>query len=196
VTAAILRGRRVRLRPVGPDDSDRLRTILAEASVARWWGLPGVGDPIEDWLAGTDTVAFAIEVDGSVIGSIQYAEEADPDYRHAGIDLFLATAHQGQGLGSDAIRTLAHHLFEDLGHHRLTIDPAAANERAIRAYAAVGFTPVGIMRAYERGPDGTFHDGLLMELLRGELRRGRATSRPPKAEEDARLRQDGHKSSS
>jgi hypothetical protein len=25
------------------------------------------------------------------------------------------------------------------------------------------------MRSYEQGPDGTFHDGLLMELLVGEL---------------------------
>jgi aminoglycoside 6'-N-acetyltransferase len=25
------------------------------------------------------------------------------------------------------------------------------------------------MRQYERGPDGTFHDGLLMDLLRDEL---------------------------
>jgi aminoglycoside 6'-N-acetyltransferase len=33
----------------------------------------------------------------------------------------------------------------------------------------VGFRPVGIMRQYERGTDGTFHDGLLMDLLRDEL---------------------------
>jgi aminoglycoside 6'-N-acetyltransferase len=26
------------------------------------------------------------------------------------------------------------------------------------------------MRAYERGPDGVWHDGLLMDLLREELR--------------------------
>jgi len=26
------------------------------------------------------------------------------------------------------------------------------------------------MRRYERGPDGTFHDGLLMDLLRDESR--------------------------
>jgi aminoglycoside 6'-N-acetyltransferase len=25
------------------------------------------------------------------------------------------------------------------------------------------------MREYERGPDGTWHDGLLMDLLAGEL---------------------------
>jgi len=26
-----------------------------------------------------------------------------------------------------------------------------------------------VMRAYERGPDGRFHDGLLMDILRSEL---------------------------
>jgi aminoglycoside 6'-N-acetyltransferase len=26
------------------------------------------------------------------------------------------------------------------------------------------------MRSYERGPDGLWHDGLLMDLLEGELR--------------------------
>jgi aminoglycoside 6'-N-acetyltransferase len=95
----------------------------------------------------------------------------DPDYRHASIDLFLATAVHGRGYGTDALRTLARYLFEERGHHRLTIDPAAANERAIRAYRAVGFRPVGLMRDYERGPDGTWHDSLLMDLLAGEHER-------------------------
>jgi aminoglycoside 6'-N-acetyltransferase len=49
------------------------------------------------------------------------------------------------------------------------IDPAAANGRAIRSYAKVGFRPVGVMRQYERGRDGRFHDGLLMDMLRAEL---------------------------
>jgi aminoglycoside 6'-N-acetyltransferase len=104
-----------------------------------------------------------------VIGAIQYHEEEDPMYRHAGIDLFIDTAHQGRGLGGDAIRTLARFLLEERGHHRLSIDPAADNARAIRAYERVGFRPVGVLRAYERGPDGAWHDGLLMDLLAGEL---------------------------
>jgi aminoglycoside 6'-N-acetyltransferase len=90
-------------------------------------------------------------------------------YRYAGIDLFLASDRHGQGLGSDAVRTLARFLFDERGHHRLSIDPAAQNERAIRAYEAVGFRRVGIMREYERGPDGNWRDGLLMDLLAGEL---------------------------
>src|SRR3712207_7691433 len=36
---------------------------------------------------------------------------------------------------------------------------------AIRCYSAVGFRPVGVLRRYERDPDGTgWHDGLLMDL--------------------------------
>ena len=58
-----------------------------------------------------------------MVGSIQYAEETDPDYRHAGIDLFLTTDVHGQGVGTDAIRTVARYLIDVLGHHRLTIDP-------------------------------------------------------------------------
>ena len=104
-----------------------------------------------------------------VIGSIQFSEVDEPDYRSAGIDLFLATDAQGHGYGTDAVRTVARYLIQVRGHHRLTIDPAAANERAIHVYGKVGFRPVGVMRSYERGSDGTWHDGLLMDLLADEL---------------------------
>jgi aminoglycoside 6'-N-acetyltransferase len=172
VTAPTLRGERVVLRPVRVDDQDALRVILLDPSVARWWGAPRDGvDVALDWLGiDDDTTQWIIEVDGAVAGRIQASEESDPDYRHAGLDLFLGPAFQGRGLGRDAIRTVARWLLDERGHHRLTIDPSAANARAIAAYTAIGFRPVGIQRAYERGPDGTFHDGLLMDLLRDELR--------------------------
>jgi aminoglycoside 6'-N-acetyltransferase len=104
-----------------------------------------------------------------VIGFIQYYEEDDPNYRHAGIDVALHPDRCGQGLGTDAVRTLARHLFDDRGHHRLVIDPRASNGRAIASYRKVGFRDVGIMRRYEQANDGTWHDGLLMDLLRDEL---------------------------
>lgn len=61
---------------------------------------------------------------------------------------------------------------QERGHPRITIDPAVANERAIRAYERIGFRQVGVMRSYERGADGTWHDGLPMDLLAGELTEG------------------------
>jgi aminoglycoside 6'-N-acetyltransferase len=147
-----------------------LREILVEPAVARWWGVEPPDSIVRDLLKhGGGEAHFVIELDGQVIGSIQYGEEEDQSYRHASIDLFLDTAHQGHGLGRDAIRTLARYLLDERGHHRLTIDPAVANERAIRAYRRLGFRPVGVMRHYERGPGGTWHDSLLLDLLKGEL---------------------------
>lgn len=49
------------------------------------------------------------------------------------------------------------------------MDPAADHAAAIRCYAKVGFREVGVMHQYERGLDGTSHNGLLMELLAEDL---------------------------
>jgi aminoglycoside 6'-N-acetyltransferase len=167
----------VRLRPVLPEDVPVLAAIPAEPEVARWWPGYDAARVGEELLAGdVETIAWAIEArlggpaaPPDVVGAIQAWEEPNDEYRHAGIDLFLATAAQGRGLGRAAIRAVARWLIDERGHHRLTIDPAAANERAIRTYAALGFRSVGTLRSYERRPDGTWVDGLLMELLAAEL---------------------------
>jgi len=163
-----LEGKRVRLRSGRPEDADALVRIRKEPEVAQRWGSADIEEEVAEGFIGSDE-GFVIEVDEEVVGAIQYREEDDPMYRHASIDVFLATSHRGRGLGAEAIRVLARHLFEERGHHRLTIDPAADNAAAIRAYKKVGFRPVGIMRLYERGPDGAWHDGLLMDMLHEDL---------------------------
>ena len=162
----ILTGPRVTLRSTTPEDAERLNPIRNEPEVLRWWGHLEPGE-MEEFVA--EDHSLVIEVDGEVIGAIQFFEETDPMYRHANIDVYLTAARHGQGFGTEAVRVLARHLLEERGHHRITIDPAAANTAAIRTYEKVGFRPVGVMRLYEQGPDGTWHDGLLMELLAGEL---------------------------
>jgi aminoglycoside 6'-N-acetyltransferase len=164
-----LNGRRVVLRPATDADVPALAAIRRTPEVyARWRG----GDlerEIRDDLADDQTVLYAIEHRGSVVGAIQWSAETEPDYRHASIDVYLDPSVHGRGLGTDAVRTLARHLVTDHGHHRITIDPAVDNEAAIRSYAKVGFRPVGVMRRYERDVDGTWHDNLLMDLLADEL---------------------------
>ena len=164
----ILQGERVLLRRGRPEDAEGLFQIRNEPEVVRWWGSDEIEEICDQFIEVDE--GFVIEAYGEVVGAIQYHEEDDPMYRHAGIDIFLTASRHGQGLGAEAIRLLARHLFEERGHHRLTIDPAADNVAAIRAYEKVGFRRVGIMRNYERGPDGVWHDGLLMDMLREELR--------------------------
>ncbi|MEW6582260.1 MAG: GNAT family protein [Actinomycetota bacterium] len=169
-TGPVLHGERVTLRPAAAADAEAFAEMLAYPEVARWWGRFDIERVRRELIAPDDeSVVFAVECDGRVAGLIMYYEEADPDYRHAGIDLSLHPEFQGRGLGPDALRALARHLFADRGHHRLTIDPAVENERAVRAYRRVGFRPVGVMRRYERAPDGSWRDGLLMDLLRDEV---------------------------
>ena len=166
-----LRGRNIVLRPLRTDDVERVAEIQAEPSVARWWGPPNKAQLHRQAVGSDDEKALAIEREGELVGLIQYHEENEPDFRHAGIDVFLAERVQGHGLGTDAVQTLARYLIEERGHHRLTIDPAADNAAAIRAYEKVGFRMVGVMREYWRSPDGTWRDGLLMDLLAREYDR-------------------------
>jgi aminoglycoside 6'-N-acetyltransferase len=166
----VLRGERVVLRPVRDEDASALHAMLREPAVQPWWGDWDLARVRADLIAEQEwEVVMAIEVAGVVAGVLLVGEEDAPEYRHASLDVSLREAYQGQGIGPEALRLAIAHLIEERGHHRLTIDPAAANERAIRAYERLGFKPVGIMRRYERAPDGTWRDGLLMDLLADEF---------------------------
>ena len=166
---AVLKGERVLLRPGRLKDAESLVRIRNEPEVTRRWGSADIEEEIAEQFVETEE-GFVIEAEGEVVGAIQFYEEDDPMYRHAGMDIFLATSRHGQGFGTEASRLLARYLFEERGHHRLIIDPAADNTAAIRAYEKVGFHAVGVMREYEHGADGVWHDGLLMDMLREEFR--------------------------
>ena len=163
-----LRGERVTLRPLEDADLEPLAAIIREPGVADWWGESDEPERLRDNLR-MDGDAFVIEADGELAGWLGFVEETEPEYRSVGIDISLSERFQGRGLGPDALRTLIRWFADVRGHHRFTIDPNAANERAIKAYAAVGFKPIGITRRSEL-VDGEWTDGLLMDLLIEELR--------------------------
>jgi aminoglycoside 6'-N-acetyltransferase len=151
----------VKLRPLSEGDEGELLRIHRTPEVVRWWGEPEPGFPYDE----PESTRFTIEVDGRIAGLIQFWEEREPQYRHAGIDLFIDPALHGRGIGTEAVQRLARLLKEEHGHHRITIDPAADNRAAVRAYEKAGFRRVGVMRRYERAPDGSWRDGVLMELV-------------------------------
>jgi aminoglycoside 6'-N-acetyltransferase len=155
-------GERVLLRAIDEADVEPLRAIHSTPEVARWWNQPTAEFPFD---ADPTETRLTIVVDGSPAGMIQFGEEPEPDYRYAWIDLFLAPELHSRGLGADAVRTLAGHLLDQRGHHRITIDPATANAPAIRCYEKCGFERVGVMRRAWRDPGGVWCDLLLMELV-------------------------------
>jgi aminoglycoside 6'-N-acetyltransferase len=166
---ADLQGERVLLRPLEPRDVPRLLVIGAEPEVARWWGELTAEELLAQAEGRDEATGFAIEHERELVGLAQFSEPGEGDFKHASIDIFLTSSQHGRGLGRDAVRTLARWLVADRGHHRLTIDPARDNEQAIRAFEAVGFRRVGVLRSYWRDANGTWRDGLLLDLLADEL---------------------------
>ena len=149
-----MRDGELELRPPAPADHEALRALFAEPEVRRWWA-DGDYDRDHGWV---------VEVDGRLSGWVQYEEETYEWYPSVALDIALTTGLHGRGYGRRALRLAIDH-FAAKGHHRFTIDPDPRNEKAVRSYRAVGFEPVGILRAYERNPEGGWNDGLLMDLV-------------------------------
>ena len=164
-----LDGEAVHLRPATAADAATVTQILSDEGVVAWWQTTEPDKDAGELVDDAEVGLWLIEADRFVVGMVMASEETEPQYRHGSIDIALAEPGRGRGLGPDAVRTVARWLIDVRGHHRLTIDPSAENERAIAAYAKLGFRPVGTMRAYERWRDGSWHDGLLMDLLADDL---------------------------
>lgn len=145
------------------EDAPALRALHAAPEVAQWWELPDPGFPMQDEPQAT---RYTIRDGDEIAGLIQYAEENEPKYRSASVDIFLGPAFHGRGIGTRAIRMVLDILVGERGHHRVTIDPAAHNHAAIRCYERAGFRRVGILRLAERDSAGNgWHDALMMELV-------------------------------
>jgi aminoglycoside 6'-N-acetyltransferase len=159
---------RLFIRPLREDDLAALDAILREPEVARYW----TSAARDLFAGGRETTVLAVTLRDSleVVGAVQLDEPSDDDYPSAGVDLFLATRAQGQGLGQETLGAVVAHLFDVRKRHRITIDPLASNARAVRCYERAGFRHVGVMRRYQKMPDGRFEDGLLMELLADDVR--------------------------
>src|SRR4051812_45665912 len=119
-----LRGEMVRLRSTAPVDRPALVAIRSTPEVRRRWRGKDLDAEFDRDFDDQALVRLTIEsTDGRIAGLIQFSEEEDPDYRHASLDIYIDPMVQRRGLATDAIRTVADFLFDQRGHHRLTIDP-------------------------------------------------------------------------
>ncbi len=86
---------------------------------------------------------FVILVDDRPIGQVNY-NEIGVHSRSAEMDIIIAAAaDKCKGYGSDAMRTLAEYLFENMDVFRCWVEAIEQNSRAIRAYERAGFRQAG-----------------------------------------------------
>jgi len=131
----LVRGRLTTLPPAGAGDADRLVAWHADPEVSRYWdGETFTHAEMEDRLARPDVEAWIVEEAGQPVGYLQV--------RPQGLDMFLIPSARGRSLGPDAARAMAEHLVHERGRERVTVDPYAWNEGAVRAWRRVGFVEV------------------------------------------------------
>jgi len=176
VFAAVTEGERVRLRPVTAADLGAFVAFLSDADVNRWIALPD-GPPRsleaeQRWLAtvGEDPAQFVWSVerssDRALLGTVVLHRTAvHPEAAELGICLGNK-ALWGEGLGTDAVRTVVRAAFVTLGLHRVWLRADEENARALKTFAKAGFRSEGRVRDYRRRwGDGAFVSGVVMGIL-------------------------------
>jgi ribosomal protein S18 acetylase RimI-like enzyme len=128
----------------GPHDPALgLRTAtLADLPRVAWLLETGFGHPAGDDLpADLDSPSartMVVELSGAAIGTLRLTREGDA----AGIYGFVIDPDwQGRGVGRDALRRACEQLRAE-GAHRIGLEVAVENDRALSLYTSVGFEPV------------------------------------------------------
>jgi aminoglycoside 6'-N-acetyltransferase len=131
-------GDRTELRPVVEDDAELLVRWHADPEVLRFWdGETFTRETMLVELARDDVTPYLVLAAGEAVGYLQVWGDGE-----GGIDMFLAPGARGRGLGPDAGRAMARHLRDDRGWTRVTVDPYAWNDVAVRAWRNAGFVEV------------------------------------------------------
>jgi len=171
----ILKGAKTRLRPVREDDLPPLTTWANDPEVRHWLHHSErddatVDDAREVYMSSKEhLLSLAIENDaGALIGVVRLLG-IDRTHRRAELAIMIGDQTAwGSGYGTDAMRSLLRHAFEDIGLRRVELITDADNERGIRSFEKCGFVREGVLRKH-RLRHGEPLDMIGMSILQEEF---------------------------
>jgi RimJ/RimL family protein N-acetyltransferase len=175
VGSEVIESGRLRLRPFGPGDLDRVVEACSDP-VSRHWlaDLPSPYTPAVAeqylaecaWNAATGTKAtwcVADRASDRLLGNV-----AVMDLRGISgeVGYWLHPDARGRGVMTEAVGLVVDHAWSVLGRERLTLYAAAGNTASNAVARAAGFTPYGTQHRAETLGDGTHDDLVGYELLK------------------------------
>lgn len=150
-----MRTDRLVLRALRPGDATALAAYRDDPDVARYqdWELPYGGveqamalidrQAVLPWPAPGEWAQVGVERDGRLVGDVGVGWAADGV--RATIGFSLATADQGQGIGTEAVGAIVDRLFGE-GVRRITATLDPANQASMRLLERLGFRYEGCNR--------------------------------------------------
>lgn len=186
---------RLKLRPPVGEDLDWMVEMACSPALLgehNWSGQPPdevtVRRELEEGLAndslvGSTSGTLIVELlDGTRIGDVSWRTERwgpSPKSRCRAFGIALHPEFRGQGYGTEAQRLLIDYLFaNDDDLHRVQSDTAVDNRAEKRAFEKLGLTIEGVVRDAEYR-DGTYHDHVLVSVLRSEWEERRRNAATP-----------------
>lgn len=170
-----LRTSRLVLEPLGPQHLQGLWQSLHDPDSRRLTGTHAsfTEQQIVEWLASRqdahDRADWAITCGGLFIGEI-VLNDLDTHNRSMGLRISLGGAEVfDRGYGTEALRAVVTHGFDDVGLHRISLEVYSFNPRARRVYEKCGFVEEGRQRDALLW-DGRWYDAVLMGVLATDTR--------------------------
>jgi RimJ/RimL family protein N-acetyltransferase len=184
----LLRGPRVRLRPLERTDLSRYQELFSEPEISLHYGGLGVPENLDQLQRRFDAGEFdttdrflvlAIETEGTLIGAMVLRNEENLPSRSATFGIIIGDpAYLDQGYGTEASALLLDYAFAVLGYHKINLDLFEYNARAQAMYEKLGFVVEG-RRRENHWARGRFWDDILMGVTAEEWWSGHGPPLPP-----------------
>lgn len=144
MSTAFLHGDRVALHAPTDDDAAFVADALAHPDV--WQSMDRVrptteretADRLADHREDDDAFPFVARAGGDRVGFVRL-RVLNAHWRNASLTYWVAPAHQGEGHGRDAVRTVLEFGFDHLGLHKLLAMTFETNEASQRLLESLGF---------------------------------------------------------
>lgn len=92
-------------------------------------------------------LAFAIEADGKLIGSISATRCANIHFRTAELGYYLGEPYWGKGFATEAVRQICDYIYRNTDIIRIFAEPFAYNTASCRVLEKAGFQLEGLLRS-------------------------------------------------
>lgn len=158
--AVFLRGDRLTLTTVHPDDYNFLQELFNDPAIRRQAGvsLPLTERDVAEFVEESpDTVQFVVCLDDTPIGQVVLAE-VDLQARSAELGwIVIRPADQGNGYATEAVDLCLTHAFDDCALHKVWAQVIEGNTASVRVLENLGFQQEGVLREQEYA-NGDFVD--------------------------------------
>ncbi len=170
-------GDKIYLRPLEMEDIDSFTLWLNDEEVRQYLMRTSPLNKVreKEWVENLYkddremVLGIVLKENDQLIGNIALHRISIP-YRHAVLGIFIGDKSRwSKGYGTEALRLMVGHGFDQLNLHRIFLTVLGFNARAIHTYEKVGFKREGTFRDHIYR-NGKYHDVHYMGILEDEWR--------------------------